>query len=319
MYLHAEYITVGGFFMAKGTLLRNLLDEYLLEIKLKNYSPRTLVSVRNNNLLFFSYLESEFNVATLEKLSHVHIKAYVKYKQSLGLSPTYINSILKNMSMFFKYLQDEEYIETNLAKKVRWQKEEKVIIKSFNDDEVSRMLKVYNYTTYLQARNKCMVALLFDTGIRNLELCSIKCEDIKSNAILIHGKGSKQRFVPITPGLAKIMLRYEQKRKLYVKERYQDEYYFFSQKGKQLTINTVENVIRECGVIANVRKDIRCSPHTCRHYYAQAQLKNGLDVYSVSRLLGHEDISITKRYLQSIQDEDVLRMAIKTSPLMNIK
>ena len=111
-------------------------------------------------------------------------------------------------------------------------KEEKVIIKSFNDDEVSRMLKVYNYTTYLQARNKCMVALLFDTGIRNLELYSIKCEDIKSNAILIHGKGSKQRFVPITPGLAKIMLRYEQKRKLYVKERYQDEYYFFSQKGK---------------------------------------------------------------------------------------
>ena len=115
--------------------------------------------------------------------------------------------------MFFRYLQDEEYIEANLAKKVRWQKEEKVIIKSFNDKEVSRMLKVYNYTTYLQARNKCMIALLFDTGIRNLELCSIKCEDIMSNAILIHGKGSKQRFVPITPSLAKIMLKYEQSKK----------------------------------------------------------------------------------------------------------
>ena len=108
--------------MAKGLLLKNLLEEFLLEIKLKNYSPRTLISVRNNNLLFLSYLESEFGITTLEKLSHVHIKSYIKYKQSLGLKPTYINSILKNMSMFFRYLQDEEYIEANLAKKVRWQK-----------------------------------------------------------------------------------------------------------------------------------------------------------------------------------------------------
>ena len=115
------------------------------------------------------------------------------------------------------------------------------------------------------------------------------------------------------------MFKYEQKRVLFVKERYEHQYYFLSQKGKMLTPEAIERVVKTCGREANIRKDIRCSPHTCRHYYAQAQLRNGLDVYSVSRLLGHEDIGITKRYLQSLQDEDVLSRAIKSSPLMNIR
>ena len=80
----------------------------------------------------------------------------------------------------------------------------------------------------------------------------------------------------------------------------------------------VERVIKDAGIKAGIRQDIRCSPHTIRHYFAQKQLKNGLDVYSLSRLLGHENISITKRYLQSLQDNDIVQMSIKTSPLMNL-
>ena len=74
-----------------------------------------------------------------------------------------------------------------------------------------------------------------------------------------------------------------------------------------------------CGKEAKVRTEIRCSPHTCRNYFAQAQLKNGLDVYSLSRLLGHEDISITKRYLQGLNDKSIVKRSIKPSPLMNLK
>lgn len=305
--------------MSKGLNLRDLLEEYLLEIRLKKYSERTAKSVKNNTALFFTYLEKQYNISTLDKLSHVHIKSYIKYKQSLGLKATYINSILKNMNMFFAYLVEEGYIQTNICRRVKFQKEEKVIIKTFTDKEVSRMIDVYTYETYLNARNKCIIALLMDTGIRNHELCNIKCVDIKGNAILIFGKGKKERLVPITPTLAKIMLRYEQKRQAFLKERHQTEYYFLSQKGRVLTIEAIERVVKNCGILAKVRKDIRCSPHTCRHYYAQAQLRNGLDLYSVSRLLGHEDISITKRYLQSIKDEQVITMGVKTSPLMNLK
>lgn len=75
----------------------------------------------------------------------------------------------------------------------------------------------------------------------------------------------------------------------------------------------------QCGEKANVNKNIRCSPHTCKHYFAQAQLRNGLDVYSLSRLLGHENVTITKRYLQGLKDKEVLELGMKSSPLMNLK
>lgn len=104
--------------MSKRTSLENLLNEYLLDIRLKNYSVRKLKSVKNNIMLFFTFLEAEYGITTLEKVSHVHLKAYFKHKQSLGLKATYINSILRNIRMFFNYLEKEEYIPTNYIKKV---------------------------------------------------------------------------------------------------------------------------------------------------------------------------------------------------------
>ncbi len=85
-----------------------------------------------------------------------------------------------------------------------------------------------------------------------------------------------------------------------------------------MTPEAIERVVKKCGEQANVRTDIRCSLHTCRYTYAQMQLKNGLDVYSLSRILGYENITITKRYLQSLTDADILALAVKTSPLMNL-
>ena len=298
--------------------LETMLEDYLLELKLRNYSERTIKSARNTNRLYFKWLRSEFGIDEIEQIKKPHIKAYLKYKQEQGLSPVYINGILKYMRMFFRYLVEEEYLDINPVAAVKFQKEEKVIIQSFMPEEVERMIKVYGTDTFLEARNRCIIAMLFDTGIRNFELCSIRCEDIRSNSILIHGKGNKQRVVPISPFLRKCMNKYDMKRCKYIKERYQDEYYFLSQKGKQLTIETVERIVRNCGEAAGVNKEIRCSPHTCRHTFAQLNIKNGLDVYSLSRLMGHENISITKRCLQSMTDADIVQNAVKTSPLMNL-
>ena len=298
--------------------LETMLDDYLLELKLRNCSQRTIKTVRNNNMLFFNWLKSETGIVEVEQVRKTHIKGYLRHKQELGSKPTYINGILKNIRMFFNYLIREEYLEVNPVASVRFQKEEKVLIKSFSAEEVGRMIKVYGNDTFLEARNCCIIVMLFDTGIRNFELCNIRMEDIRNNSILIHGKGNKQRMVPISPYLRKCMHKYEMKRKQYTKERYQDEFYFFSQKGKKLTIETIERIVRTCGKKAEVNKDIRCSPHTCRHTFAQLNIKNGLDIYSLSRLLGHENISITKRYLQSMTDADIIQNAMKTSPLMNL-
>lgn len=85
-----------------------------------------------------------------------------------------------------------------------------------------------------------------------------------------------------------------------------------------LTVEAVEIVVKKCGVAAHVNEQIRCSPHTCRHIFAQMCLKKGIDIYTVSRLLEHENLSTTKRYFQSMKDDTVIDMALASSPLMKL-
>ena len=114
--------------------------------------------------------------------------------------------------------------------------------------------------------------------------------------------------------------KYERQKKEYFFDKpVHGENYLLSRTGRRLTTEALEHVFTKANEKAHVRETVRCSPHTARHYYAQCNLRNGLDVYSLSRLLGHENINITKRYLQSIQDESIVNMAVTASPLQHMK
>lgn len=300
-------------------ILQDVIKEFIFEIKLRNYSERTIKGYKNNILKFARYMENEFEIVEIEDITHIHIKRYLNFLKENGLTEVYINTILKNLRSFYKYCFTEGYC-LNIALKVGWLRERKVIIKTFSDDEIRKMMDVYNYSSYIHARNKCIMAILIDTGIRNFELCQLKITDMRETVIYIMGKGKKERVVPISPYLKKIMIKYERIREGYLKNNtLHYDNYFLSYRNKPLTIEAVERIVRLCGERANVNKNIRCSPHTLRHYFAQAQLKNGLDVYSLSRLLGHENVTITKRYLQGLKDKEVLELGVKSSPLMNLK
>lgn len=299
--------------------LQDVIKEFIFEIKLRNYSERTIKGYKNNILKFARYMKNEFEIVEIEEISHVHIKSYLNFLKGNGLTEVYINTILKNLRSFYKYCFTEGYC-LNVALKVGWLRERKTIIKTFSDDEIRKMMDVYNYSSYIHARNKCIMAILIDTGIRNFELCQLKITDIRETVIYIMGKGNKERVVPISPYLKKIMIKYERIREGYLKNNILHyDNYFLSYRNKPLTTEAVERIVRLCGEKANVNKNIRCSPHTCKHYFAQAQLRNGLDVYSLSRLLGHENVTITKRYLQGLKDKEVLELGMKSSPLMNLK
>lgn len=301
-------------------LARDFLEEFKVECKLRRLSSRTIKGYYNNTALFLNYLESTENVAELELIRPQHIKKYMQFKLDNGLSASYLNGVLKCLRAFFKYADDEGYIRENPTKRVRWQREGKVLIQTFTDDEVRGMLEVFDFSTYLSARNKLILALAFDTGARNLEICSIMEEDVRDNVILIHGKGNKERHVPVTPYLAKVIIKYQRIKSVYFQDRKPDyQNLLLSRTGRPLTREALEHIFNQTALQADVRKEVRCSPHTARHYYAQANLRNGLDIYSLSRLLGHENINITKRYLQSLQDHNIVQMAVKSSPLSNIK
>ncbi|SFU33936.1 integrase/recombinase XerD [Clostridium sp. DSM 8431] len=300
-------------------LSKDVLREYIYDITIRNYTARTIKGYRNNIARFLKYCEAEYGIVELEEISHLHIKKYLTSLKDRDLSPTYINTILKNIRSFFNYCYKEGYC-INIAKKVSWLKEDKTVIKTFTDLEVKRMIEVYKMDSYINARNRCIMAVLFDTGVRNAELCNIKRMDVRETVIYIMGKGRKERVVPISPYLKKIMIKYERIREAYLRDNILHyDNYFLSYRNKPLTGEAIERVVKIAGEKAKVNESIRISPHTCRHYFAQSQLRNGLDIYSLSRLLGHDSVIITKRYLQGLKDKQVVELGVKTSPLMNLK
>ena len=294
------------------------LEEYLLDCKIRNLSPKTIKSIKNDCLLFFKFLE-ENNITEIEKTNNLIIKQYILQKKEMGNSDRYLNGVIKSLRGFYKYAKDNDYIPINPMLKINWLKEEKCVIKTYSDADIKKILKYYNNQGYLNIRNKTIVYMIIDTGIRCSELCDLKFNMVSIERILIHGKGNKQRFVSCSPMLAKQLIKYRQAYDKYFKGKVvKYDNLFLSRTGLPLTVETVERIFKTIENNTDIDDTVRCSPHTFRHYFAQAQLRNGLDVYSLSRLLGHENISITQRYLQGLNDENVLDMAVKFSPLMNL-
>lgn len=301
-------------------LAKECAEEFRVECELRRLSKRTIKGYCNNTMLFLNYVEKQCQITHLEEVKSQHLKKYVSYLLSKNLTASYINGILKCLRAFFKYAVKEGYLTQSPAERVSWQKEGKTLILTFSDEEVYAMLDVYDFSSYLSARNRLILAMAFDTGARNTEMCEMMEDDVRDNVILIHGKGNKERHVPLTPYLKKMLMKYDRIKAHYFYDKnigYGN--LLLSRTGRPMTKEAMERVFKAAGEAAGIRKEIRCSPHTARHYYAQANLRNGLDVYSLSRLLGHENINITKRYLQSLQDANIVDMAVKTSPLRDVK
>ena len=148
--------------------------------------------------------------------------------------------------------------------------------------------------------------MLLDTGIRAGELTNIRLCDINGNDLLIHGKGGKERQLTLSPVLEKELLKYMRIRSC------DSEYLFISYRGHKLTVESVEGIFKAMAHL--VRPNIRCSPHTCRHTYSQILLKQGVDSYIISRLLGHNSMTVTRRYLASLPTKDINKLSI--SPIM---
>lgn len=300
-------------------LLRDLQKEFTFDLQIKNYSKRTIETYNYNLDQLLGFLNEQYDLSKLEEVSTIHIKKFIQYQIEVGNKSNYINTMIKSIRVFYNYLVTEEYVGHSIMSKIKLLKEEKVIIKTFTDKEVSKMIDVYDFKSYLNARNKVIIAMFVDTGVRMSELINLQSSYINDTNMRILGKGSKWRYVPISLMLKKYMIRYERIKEGYFKHKnIEHDNYFLSRSGRPLTSVQIENIVREAGKKAKVREEIRCSPHTLRHYSIQSNLRNGLDLYSCSKIAGHENIQVTKRYLQGLETENILEMASKTSPLMKL-
>ena len=158
-------------------LAKHCLEEFKLDCQLRRLTNRTIKGYYNKTLNFLIYAEKHHGITEVEEIYTLHIKHYVQYLLSKKLTATYTSNILKCLRAYFRFAIQEEYIYSNPTLKVKMQKEPKVLIRTFNDDEVRTLLSVFDYSTFLSARNKMVLAIAFDTGARNTEICEIKRED----------------------------------------------------------------------------------------------------------------------------------------------
>ena len=299
-------------------LLTDAAKEFEFNCQCRKLSDKT---IRNYGKLIgylLDYLKERHKVLCLEDVRPMYIKAYLMMLQERGAKPQYINDQLKAFKVLFRYLYEEGYTDSILTERIKNVKQPKTIIKTFTEQEVKKMTEYYSGHTFMEVRNRLMLMTFFDTGIRVSELIDLKLSQVKDEYILIHGKGDKERVVPKSPLLNKWMFKYLSTRENFFAYRRVPENVFLSRNGRPMTTEAIHRVIKIAGKAVGVSRDIRVSPHTCRHTFAQMQLKNGLDLYSLSRLMGHSSISITQRYLEGLRDFEVLNACKATGILMNL-
>lgn len=296
--------------------IKAAIQDWLVECEIRKYTPKTIRGYRINLNIFLRFCEEEMEIYEVDDITMSTIKQFTQTMVKKGHKGTYVNGLLKCAKSFLQYMFDEYGEGFNTRNKgFRWVKEEKPMIKAFKPKDIKRILDNCRGVDYLAIRDTAIITTLIETGIRCWELCCIQPKDIFEDYIVIQGKNHKRRIVPITPHLKKALLKYDRVRESYFSFKNTEEYYFLSNRGRQLTNSGMEHMVKRRGKGV---EGYRISPHTFRHTFAQMSLKQGRDLYSLSRQLGHENLQITSIYLRSLQDEDIIKIAKENSVLMNM-
>lgn len=298
-------------------LLEDALKEYEYHCQARNFTKKTMINKRQEYKHLFKFLK-EKGINNLHDVTPQILKSYIRQKQIKGLKAQSIVATAKQIKAFFNWCVGEGYIEKNPMDNVPLPKVPKVLLTGLTTDEVIAMMESFNNKDYLEIRNKTIIAMMSDCGLRAMEIAGLKQSDVRDTDIKVYGKGNKERLVFISPALKKIMIRYERAKKKYFKNRimYNDNY-FLTYQGKAMSTVSIYNLVKEAQERVGI-KGKRVSPHMFRHYFAVQSVMAGIDIYSLSRLLGHSDVSTTQRYLESLSNDQLLEKAISTSPLMNL-
>ncbi|MFP3421849.1 tyrosine-type recombinase/integrase, partial [Bacillus sp. SIMBA_161] len=173
------------------------------------FTKKTLINKRQELKQLLEYVVEKRAITELESITSFDLKAYVRMKQIKGLQPQSIVSMFKTIHAFFSWCVREEYLEVNIASKVDTPEVQKKVIDGFTGKEVQDMVAAFTFKNYLEARNKAIIAMLADTGLRAMEIRGLQFTNVKETTILVNGKGNKERIVFISPALKRILIKYE--------------------------------------------------------------------------------------------------------------
>ncbi len=292
--------------------INRIINEYLDYLKYqKNYSSLTIESYQRDIDEFVMYFISE-GIETFGEVKYQFLRGYLIHLHEKELSPVTINHKLTSLRSFYRYLQREEYVNDNpflLLKSLKIQQKNPDFLFV---DEMIDLLDSIDVNSPLGRRNKVMLELMYASGLRCSEVVSLTLKqiDFKSQILLIHGKGNKDRYVPFHDYVAELLYDYIEtdRKELMLVQHHEHDYVFVNKNGAKMTNRGVENVVNR--VTQNYDPTKKIHPHTFRHSFATHLLQRGVDLRTVQELLGHENLSttqvythITRQYLKDIYDE----------------
>ncbi len=292
--------------------ISHIINEYLEYLKYqKNYSILTIQSYQRDIDEFVLYFKGE-GIDSFDEIKYQFLRGYLIMLHEKQLSPTTINHKLTSLRSFYRYLQREEYVKDNpflLLKSLKTQQKNPDFLYI---DEMIALLDSIDVTTSLGRRNKAMLELMYASGLRCSEVVSLTLRqiDFKSQILLIHGKGNKDRYVPFHDYVASLLSDYIEtdRKELMLVGHHEHDYVFVNKNGAKMTNRGVENVVNR--VTQNYDATKKVHPHTFRHSFATHLLQRGVDLRTVQELLGHENLAttqvythITRQYLKDIYDE----------------
>ncbi|HIF89062.1 MAG TPA: site-specific tyrosine recombinase XerD [Candidatus Thioglobus sp.] len=270
-------------------LIEQFIDHYWLS---SGASKNTLSAYRSDLSIFHKWLGKQ----AFSSVDPKNIQDYFKERQQKGMSASTQARILTCMRLFFHYLHDNELINSNPAAELSHPKQEQKLPIFLNINEVERLLDTPDNATTLGKRDKAMLELLYSCGLRVSELINLNYHNIhlRDEYIRIHGKGNKERMLPMGEIAIDYLTVYEQEARPLLLKNGQCDSYFLSNRGKAMSRQNFFYIIKSYATQAGIDKPL--SPHSLRHAFATHLVQKGADLRSVQLMLGHSDISSTQLY-----------------------
>lgn len=266
----------------------------------RNYSENTIEAYIGDIYDFEAFiLKEEFAKSLLDVKRERLGRHYITFLDKNGLTKKTIARKISSLRTFYNYLLKNNLIDINIFLSLETPKLEKKLPNIIQNKELERLFASIDTSNTLGYRNYLLLDVLFSTGIRASELTSIKIVDVNlsNETILIHGKGRKDRYIPLHSGLIQQLRHYLTFIRPILLAKGSDtknKYLFLSYKGEALSVRGLQYILKS--IIEKSGETYKIHPHMLRHAFATIMLDNGADLRTVQELLGHTHLKSTQVY-----------------------
>ena len=278
--------------------MEKFIGYFLRHLTIERGLSRNTVTSYRSDLTALALFLNEKGMNSWREPDRENLLDFLDSLRDNGMETTSIARHLAAMRMFYRYLCSEKLVENDPTKLMDTPKLWRVLPDHLSIDEVDALLNIYpEKGDTLELRNRTLLHLLYATGVRVSELTSLRLMDVdfENSMIRVTGKGSKERLVPVAPGVLKLLVRY-------IRTARQELIYlvpgtpllFVSRRSRKLNRERVWAIIKDAAFAAGISKNIH--PHTLRHSFASHLLANGADLRVIQEMLGHADIGTTEIY-----------------------